>query len=521
MPTPFRHASAMHPIVETAAGRLRGLYGGGVCCFRGVRYGQSTAGTNRFMPPVPAEPHAGVVDAIEWGNSAPQRVPSDYLAPFYAWYSTIRDVSQDCLFLNVFTPAPDGGRRPVMVWLHGGGWRNFAGTAPGTDGSELARAEDVVVVSLNHRLGAFGYLALDRDDERFADAGNAGLLDIVLALKWVRDNIAAFGGDPGNVTIFGQSGGAAKVAALLAMPAASGLFHRAIVQSLSGGLRIAGAEEARGYANSLAGVLGLERPDGAALQSLPLEALLGALDKCPHYFRPVIDGRSFSADPFFPAAPAISGNIPLLVGCTDTETTYYLRRDPANFSMDIADATARLSRFLKTDLGATDRIVEAYRDTMPDARPVDILVAITTDYLFKRNTYRLAQLRTDAAAPSFAYVFTCPMPVEGGLLGAPHTSDLPFIFGTTQVAAAMVGTGAYLEPMTRTMMATWAQFARGGDPNGAAVPPWRPHTDPDRPIMALGPESTLLSDPGGRARAALEGLPYYEYSNSREAFWSR
>jgi para-nitrobenzyl esterase len=507
--------------VDTTTGRLRGVNVGGVSCFRGVRYGQSTAGANRFMPPIAARPAAGILDAAEWGRSAPQRVARDYQTPFYAWYSAIRDVSEDCLFLNVFTPAPDDGRRPVMVWLHGGGWRNFASTAPGTDGSALAEAEDVVVVSLNHRLGAFGFLALDRDDERFADAGNAGLLDIVLALQWVRDNIEAFGGDPSNVTIFGQSGGAAKVAALMAMPTAKGLFHKAIVQSMSGGLRIASREEGHSYAVDLAHALGLERLDGAALQLLPLEAMLAGLDKCTHYFRPVIDDRTFAGDPFYPAAPSISDTIPLMVGCTDTETTYYLRRDPANVSMDMADARARLSRFLKTDAAATDRIVSAYRDTHPEARPVDTLVAVTTDYLFKRNTYRLAALRDQAAAQSFAYVFSCRMLVEDDTLGAPHTCELPFIFGTSETAQALVGTGSHIAPMTRIMMATWAQFARHGDPNNALVPTWRPYVDADRPVMALQEQSTLTSDPGGQARSALDGLPYYEYSNSRDAFWAR
>ena len=245
------NSAALGPVAETTNGKVRGMLLDGVAVFRGVRYGASTAGANRFLPPQPAAPWAGIRDATDWSCSAPQLTKPTYADPFYAWYAAIRDMSEDCLFLNVFTPGLDNGRRPVMVWLHGGGWGNFASSAPGFDGTNLARAQDVVVVSMNHRLNVFGFLQLDKSHERFADSGSAGVLDLVMALRWVRDNAATFGGDPANVTIFGQSGGAAKTAALLAMPAAKGLFHKAIVQSTSGGLRIAGREEAARMAADL------------------------------------------------------------------------------------------------------------------------------------------------------------------------------------------------------------------------------------------------------------------------------
>ena len=195
---------------------------------------------------------------MSWGASAPQSPAPENEDPFFSWYSAIQPISEDCLFLNVFTPGLGAGARPVMVWIHGGGWREFSGTAPGFDGSALARAQDVVVVTVNHRLGVFGYLQIE-GDERFAGAGNAGLLDLVEAVRWVRDNAEAFGGDPGNVTVFGESGGASKIAALLAMRAASGLFHKAIVQSSAGGLRLASPEEAGRQASRLARALGWER----------------------------------------------------------------------------------------------------------------------------------------------------------------------------------------------------------------------------------------------------------------------
>jgi para-nitrobenzyl esterase len=507
-------------IVETVLGRVRGIDGAGVLSFRGIRYGETTAGANRFCPPVRPAPWAGIQDAMVWGPSAPQRVPGVYAEPFYAWYSTIQDVSEDCLFLNVFTPAADGNRRPVMVWLHGGGWRNFAATAPGTDGSLLAKSEDVVVVTLNHRLGALGFLALGKDDEQFVDAGNAGLLDIVMALEWVRDNISAFGGDPANVTIFGQSGGGAKVAALMAMPAAVGLFHKAIVQSSSGGLRIATYEEAEALARNLATSMGIDRAEGSELQKVPLDYFMVGLQSTPGYFRPIIDGRTFDGDPFFPSAPRVSSEVPLLAGCTNTETTYYMRRNPASFHLRFPEVEARLAGFLQIDATAARRVMEAYRDAEPFARPSDVLVAATTDYLFKRNTYRMASLRDEAAANSFAFVFAWETSLEGGQLRSPHTCEIPFIFGSIEAARALIGTGPDLERMTKVMMATWAQFARSGNPNNPLIPEWRVFAGTERPTMSLRAESLLLPNPGGEARGMLDGLPFYEYSRSREDFWS-
>lgn len=512
--------SSKSAVVETTLGRLRGIQADGVLTFRGVRYGQSTGGVNRFRPPLEPTQWSGVQDAMTWSSSAPQSVLPAYAEPFYAWYSQIQGVSEDCLFLNVFTPAADHGRRAVMVWLHGGGWRNFAATAPGTDGTLLAKCEDVVVVTLNHRLGALGFLALTSEDERFADAGNVGLLDIVLALRWVRENIAAFGGDPGNVTIFGQSGGGAKVAALMAMTAAKGLFQKAIVQSSSGGLRVASRDEAEGLARGLAGTLGLERPEGSSLQKVPLEKFLTALRTTPGYFRPVIDGRTFSADPFFPGAPAISNQVPMMVGCTNTETTYYMRKNPASFHLDLLDVIARLAGFLQVDAPAARLVVEAYRDGASTASPSDILVSVTTDYLFKRNTYRMASLRENAPARSFAFVFSWETPVDDGRLRSPHTCELPFIFGSADAARALVGFGSDVDVMAKVMMATWAQFARNGDPNNSLLPEWRAFSNPDRPIMSLRPESTLLPDPDGEARTTLNELPFYEYNRSRDDFWS-
>ena len=442
-----------------------------------------------------------------------------YTLPFYAWYSAIEPIGEDCLFLNVFTSGLGTGKRPVMVWLHGGGWRCFASSTPGTDATGLARAQDVVVISVNHRLNGFGFLSLDGSHERFADSGNVGLLDLVMALQWVRDNAAAFGGDPDNVTIFGQSGGAAKVAALLAMPAAKGLFHKAIVQSTSGGMRIAGRDEAVRMAAELAGVLGMARLSGDDLQKLPMDVLLSAVEKASGPFRPMIDGRNFFADPFSPAAPVTSVDVPLMAGAANTESTWYYAANPGNFSLDYADVKRRLARFFKLDAAAVDALIDAYRTSYPAYDTSDVLTAITTDYLYKRNTMKIALLQSASArAPVYHYVFARETPIGNGRFRSPHSAEIPFIFGTTAAAEAHCGTGSDIAPMTERMMATWAAFARNGNPNNPTIPEWKTFKEPDRLTMILKVESRLESDPGGAARAALDGLPYYEYSNDRSSF---
>jgi para-nitrobenzyl esterase len=507
------------PVVETTNGKVRGAVHNGICVFRGVRYADSMAGANRFLPPQQAKPWAGVQDALSWSASAPQLSAPENTDPFYAWYSAIQPVSEDCLFLNVFTPGVGNARRPVMFWIHGGGWREFSGTAPGFDGTQLARAQDIVVVTVNHRLNAFGYLRLEGSHERFADSGNAGLLDLVMALTWVRDNAVAFGGDPGNVTIFGESGGASKIAAMLSMRAAHGLFHKAILQSSAGGMRLASPEEAARQSARLAKALDVARLDGDALQRVSMPALLAALETTTGAFRGMIDGRSFDSDPFGDSAPALSAGVPVLAGCTNTESTYYMRADPRNFALALADVQRRLQRFLQIDGARVDTLIDAYRAAYPDYRPSDILIMITSDYIFKRNTYGMAALQAASArAPVYAYLFSRETPIEGGRVRSPHTTEVPFVFGTTTAAQAHVGTGSDIQPMTERMMATWASFARSGDPNNPLVPAWTPFTDGNRQTMVLDVASRLAADPGGEARAGLEGLPYFGYGHSIQAF---
>jgi len=498
---------------------VRGCVENGAQVFKGIRYGDSTSGANRFMPPQPPKKWKGARDAISWGASAPQLPTPENFDPFYAWYSAIQPTSEDCLFLNVFTPGLDDAKRPVMVWIHGGGWFNCSGTAPGLNGANLARRQDVVVITLNHRLNAFGYLQLEGSDERFADSGNAGLLDIVMGLSWVRENAAIFGGNPDNVTLFGESGGASKVAALLGMRAAKGLFHKSIMQSSGGGLRLASREEGALQASNLAKALGRSKLSGDELQTIPLDTMLAAVKTAAGAFRGMIDGRSFEVEPFYPGGPAISAHVPVMVGCTNTETTYYLRADPKYLMLQYSDVRRRLMRFLDVQSAQADRLIDAYRAVYPDYEAGDILAMVTTDYMFKRTAFRLAALQAaSAAAPVYTYLFARETPVDGGRMRCPHTSEIPFIFGTTAVAEAHVGSGSDIEPMTASMMATWASFARHGDPSNSTVPNWSPFKETDRQTMVLNVESQLVVDPGGQARAALEELPHYGYKHSIAAF---
>ncbi len=503
-------ARGAESIVETSSGKLRGASAEGVHSFKAIPYAASTGDAGRFLPPAAVTPWAGVRDAVRFGNSAPQ--VSSEPDPLSSWYGAIEPTSEDCLSLNVFTSGLDEAKRPVMVWIHGGAWSNCAGSAPGFDGSSLARHGDVVVVTVNHRLNVFGYIQLDDRDERFADAGSAGVLDLVAALRWVRDNAAVFGGDPGNVTIFGQSGGGAKVSALFAMPAARGLFHRAIAQSCSGSLRLTGQEEAARLAHGLAQQLGISSARGAALQAVPAHQLIAALQAMPRPFRPVLDGRSFRQNPFDPAAPSISSDIPFMVGNAATEATLYMAADPKNFSLDIAEVRRRVGRFLQIDAGVTERILDAYRSAAPAASPSDLLAAIATDYSYRRNTTREAALQAATArAPVYAYVFNWRTPVSGGVLRSPHTSEVPFVFGTTAAAAPLVGAGPDIALLTRTVMASWVAFARTGDPNNPALPSWPRYDAASRSTMLLETESTVVSNPGGEARQAMEDLPVFEY----------
>lgn len=495
---------------ETPHGRVRGQVRGEGLAFLGLPYGADTGGARRFLPPAPVAPWAGVRDATALGDAAPQAARPR--SPLFDWLGLRGAVSEDCLRLNVHTPGL-AGARPVMVWLHGGAFAFGTGNSPGYDGGALAARGDVVVVTVNHRLNAFGYLTPETDDPRFAQSGMAGMLDLCQALEWVRDAIAGFGGDPGNVTLFGQSGGGAKAAILMAMERAKGLFHRAIVQSPSSGFLVQEPEETRPYAAALARELGLTPGDMAGLQAAPMDAVLAAMGRViaangmADRFRPTIDGISLKGHPFHPEAPAISAGIPVMIGYAEHEASFYLAADRARREgMSDDDLLARVARFMQVDEDEAAGVVAAYARTHAGASNIDLLTDIAGDHLYRLTTIEggLAKAR-QGGAPVWLYAFRWESPAAGGILRSPHTAELPFVFGRTDLAARFADDGPRARAYAGTVMDTWLRFARTGDPNGGALPDWTPLSGDAAPeTLVFAPEGcAMVRDPAGEDRAEM------------------
>ena len=500
-------------MVDTRHGRVRGERRAEGLVFRGLPYAADTGGARRFLPPQPVPGWTGVRDATRFAPRCPQTERSRPRG--FEWLATSVGVAEDCLALNVYTPSLDG-RRPVMVWLHGGAFAFGSADPPVLDGSALAAHGDVVVVTLNHRLNAFGYLAAPDADERFADAGNAGMLDIVVALEWVHDNIAAFGGDAGAVTLFGQSGGGAKVAILMAMPAAQGLFHRAILQSPSSGFRVQARDSAERFRDALMARFDLRPTQFDRLQQVDAAALLAAQAEVvaahggDDHFRPVVDGRSLLRQPFFPRAPGASARIPMMIGHTATEATYYLGADSANAQLDIAQVTARVQRFLKIDAAATHDLLHAYAANHPAATPSELLVHVASDHMYRLTTIEGAEQQADhGAAPVYLYRFGWSSPMDG-FIASPHTAEIPFVFGQVALARDFTGGDAPALALQRQVMDAWVRFAHSGDPNGPGLPDWAPFSRSHRATMVFdAPQSVLQTDPAGDDRVLMAAQPRF------------
>jgi para-nitrobenzyl esterase len=486
-------------VVDTTAGKVRGLVIDKVHAFRGIRYGASTAGANRFMPAVKPAAWTGVKDVFEWGEEAPQG-PHTEITEVATTIPKLT-VGEDCLALNVWTNSVSG-RRPVMVWLHGGGFASGNGCYTMYDGANLARKHDVVAVTINHRLNAFGYMYLaEIGGEKYAQSSNLGQMDIVAALQWVKENISKFGGDPNNVTIFGQSGGAGKVCTLMAMPAAKGLFHRAIVQS-GAALRGTPKDTATKAAETFMSKVGAKTVD--QLQSMPMAQLI-AVASAPGggNFGPVQDGKTLIEGPFDPTAPSLSADIPVLIGSTEYEITFFpnTKYDP----LDDAALHNAVKQAIRTDDANADKVIAAYKKGRPGLKNLDYSLILASDN-FRAGVMTVAERKTSQKAPVYMYYFTWQSPVSGGKLKSFHTLDIPFAMANVDEAKGMTGNDSDRYALQDKMSTAWTTFARTGNPNHKGLPNWPAFDTTKRATMILGNDCKVVNDPNGEERRLVASL---------------
>ena len=484
-------ASSSVAVAQTANGKVAGYIQDGVTIFKGIPYAKA----NRFEAPVQADSWEGIRSCRQYGPVSPQGARSgwanDEIAFAFNWNDGVQ--GEDCLRLNVWTPALDSRKRPVMVWLHGGGYSAGSGQElPSYDGTSLAFAEDVVVVSINHRLNVLGFLDLSAYGETYAKSANAGLLDIVASLKWVRDNIAAFGGDPSNVTIFGQSGGGGKVTTLLATPCAKGLFHKAIVQSGSM-LRTMESKYSRKIGIATVRNLGLDASSIDKISEVPYGELLAAGEKAIAQVKaeadrdgvasfifgwaPTVDGDVLPSQPFDPQAPAISADIPMIIGTTRHEfsmTTYVPALRNAGREEVIGILKGRYGE-------GTERFLELFAKAYPGSKPADMLDA---DFVFRPGAIEQALRKSlQGAAPVYMYMFNWESPVLDGILRSTHCMEIPFVFNNADRHASMTGGGAQAMELASKMSHCWAEFARCGKPSAEGLPEWEPFEAEKRAVM--------------------------------------
>lgn len=496
-------AAAAGPSVATRSGDVRGYLEDDIHVFKGIPYGADTSGSNRFRPALNPAPWSGALDCVEYGQTAAQMQGGQAVG------------SEDCLVMNIFTPAVnDSQRRPVMLWLHGGGFQTLSGSSPMYDGVNLCKRGDVVVVSLNHRLNIFGFLHLgDIMGEEFAQAGNVGMLDIVHALRWIREHIAAFGGDPDNITIFGESGGGRKVSTLLAMPDAQGLIHRAIIQS-GPGMALQPRDRAHEMALSVLRELDIRPGDAAALQAVSMQAMLRAfamvesrLDGDARFkgiqeqrgFVPTVGIESLPQHAFNPAATPLSASVPILIGSNKHEYAYFGARDPEVQRRELSMDALR-ERLQVITGAAADRVLDVYQRAYPEADASWLWILITSDRTYRFDSITMAQRRAVANdhAPVWMYYFEWETPAND--MKAHHALEISFVFDNTTRVPAMSGGGPEAAALAEKMSSAWINFARHGNPGTPQLPQWPAYDIEERNTMVFNNQSRVVSDPHAEVR---------------------
>jgi len=503
-------------IAETKYGKVKGFILRGIYMYRGIPYGADTSGKNRFMPPQPPKPWTDTLPVVWWGNTAPQIMDNRYANAYSSFVDhwNYDDVSEDCLKLNIWTPAVgDGKKRPVLVWLHGGGYTNGNGIEQdGYDGENLSRKGNIVFVSINHRLGPIGFSDLSSaGGSKYTDSGNVGALDMVASLEWVRDNIANFGGDPGNVTIMGQSGGGAKVCVLAAMPKAKGLIHKAI--PLSGNTTEAMNQDySRKVGEYILKEAGLSAAEVDKLQEISWKDYILLANKAAQKataeigspgmrggFAPVANGISIPKEKFYADPNGLSSDVPMLLCSTFHEwNTTRLSQEQENITLEKVKETLKTSARLGTGMG--DKVVEvvdAYVKAFPDAKPAEIMALVNSN---RKNVIATADAKAVQKAPVYLAWFGWQPPLFDNRMRAFHCLDICFWFANTDLMLTHTGGGKRPRALSDKMSGTLLQFMKTGNPNKGGLPEWKAYTSAKGETMILNDQSMLKDDPDREAR---------------------
>jgi para-nitrobenzyl esterase len=514
-------AKAGTAIVDIETGKIAGAIFRGIYSFKGIPYGDTTAGENRFQPAKKPAPWQGIRSCRSYGAVCPQDKGTgrmnDEEAFMFQWCDSY--TGEDCLRVNVWTPGiADNKKRPVMVWLHGGGFAAGSGNdLPCFDGENLSRRGDVVVVTLNHRLNLLGFMDLSKYGEKYALSGNVGMLDIVTALQWVHDNIAVFGGDPSRVLVFGQSGGGAKVSTLMGMPAAKGLFHRAVVQSGSFSLSTQSTQSQK-LTDLVLAELGIDASSIGKLHTLPYETIRLAAEAVmarnnPRVgvalsvtkmgqmlnFGPVIDGKTIPAPPFGDKASALSADVPMMIGTTLNEFANGMN-NPGFEALTEAELETRVEQFFP---GKAKTVIAIFRARTPDAKPADLFSRIATAPVRRAAIKQATSKAALGKAPAYLYWFHWQTPMFDGRPRAFHCAELPFVFFNTDRMENMTGGGPVPMALSEKMADTWIQFARTGDPNHAGIPSWTKFAPKTAACMIWDNDVKVLLNPDGEEMKAV------------------